>query len=33
MINISGSLASKFNSILNKSNDNTVFSDFELSSI
>ena len=33
MINISGSLASKFYSILNKSNDNTVFSDFELSSI
>ncbi len=33
MINISGSLASKFNKILNKSNDNTLFSDFELSTI
>ena len=33
MINISGTLASKFNKVLNKSDDNTVFSDFELSSI
>ena len=33
MINISGSLASKFNTILDKSDTNTIFSDFELSSI
>ena len=29
MINISGTLASKFNKVLNKSDDNTVFSDFD----
>ena len=33
MINISGSLASKFNKLLNKDDDNALFSDFELSSI
>ncbi len=33
MISISGSLASKLNKMLDKSNDNTLFSDFELSTI